>query len=246
MGKYLPTAALLALLPSAALAEWTASGELGVAATRGNSHSENVNTKLAFEHESNDWTHKFGLAAVRARNEVLVDSDGDGELERRSELSANRYQVQASSGYKVNERGTWVGSLRYESDDFAAYAEQATLSLGFGYKLVDNARTVLSTELGPGYRRAEPVDGGTESDLIFRALVDYRQTLTANTALTNLLLVESGESNTSAQNDLGVSVAMNSRLALKTGVQLRYNSEVDPGIGHTDTLMTVNLVYTIK
>ena len=45
--------------------------------------------------------------------------------------------------------------------------------------------------------------------------------------MVNKLLVESGDYNTFAQNDLGVSVAMNSHLALKAGLQARRNSDVD-------------------
>lgn len=234
--------------PAVATAQaWTGTGELGIAVARGNSESENLNTKLALQNESNDWLHKYGLSAVRSQATVERDIDGDGVPERVSELSANRYQFNASSGYKMNPRASWIGALRYENDDFAAYAHQTTFSLGFGYKFVDNERTQLSTEVGPGYRRARPQDGGaTESDVIFRSLVDYKQALTDNTSLINTLLVEAGEDNRFAQNDFGVSVAMNNRFALKAGVQLRYSSEVEPGTKHTDTLTTVNLVYTIQ
>lgn len=241
---------LLAALPFTASAEdegWSGTGEFGLALTRGNSHSENLNAKLALENESDDWLHKYGLTAVRSESEVVGDFDGDGEVERRSELGANRYALNASSGYKMNARASWIGALRYENDDFAAYRDQVTFSIGFGYQLVDTERNELSVELGPGFRRARPQDGGdAENDLIFRSLVDYRYNLTANTALTNTLLVEAGDDNRFAQNDFGIAVAMNDRFALKTGVQVRYNSEVEPGTKNTDTLTTVNLVYSLR
>jgi putative salt-induced outer membrane protein len=241
----------LLLLPFSLLAdELTGTGELGLAVSRGNAEAENFNAKLALVHESDDWTHKFGLSALRARNRIEV-RDEDGGLDRRYELSANRYQLNASSGFKMNERASWIGALRYENDDFAAFEHQTTFSLGFGYKLVDNERTTLQTEIGPGYRRAKrrdegSVDGLTESDVILRGLVDLKQTLTANTTLSNVLLFESGSDNTFAQNDFGVSVAMNSRLALKAGLQLRHNTDVEVGTKRTDTLTTVNLVYSLK
>ena len=62
----------------------------------------------------------------------------------------------------------------------------------------------------------------------------------------NKLLVESGEYNTFAQNDLGVSVTMNSHLALKAGWQARHNSDVAPDRKRTDTLTTMNVVYRFK
>jgi putative salt-induced outer membrane protein len=39
---------------------------------------------------------------------------------------------------------------------------------------------------------------------------------------------------------------MNDRLALKAGWQARHNSDVADGKRKTDTLTTVNLVYTYK
>ena len=62
----------------------------------------------------------------------------------------------------------------------------------------------------------------------------------------NTLLVESGAYNTFAQNDLGISVSMNERLALKAGWQARYNSDVSDDKKKTDTLATMNLVYKFK
>jgi putative CocE/NonD family hydrolase len=52
--------------------------------------------------------------------------------------------------------------------------------------------------------------------------------------------------NTFAQNDLGVSVAMNSHLALKAGLQARHNSEVNTEQKKTDTLTTMNVVYRFR
>jgi len=83
--------------------------------------------------------------------------------------------------------------------------------------------------------------------VITRGQLDLRHQLTDNTEVFNTLLVEAGADNTFAQNDLGLSVAMNERLALKAGVQARHNSEVeDADTKRTDTLTTVNLVYTFR
>jgi putative salt-induced outer membrane protein len=79
-----------------------------------------------------------------------------------------------------------------------------------------------------------------------RGKLEYKQALTGNTQLYNTLLMESGSDNTFAQNDTGVTVAMNEAFALKAGVQLRHNTDVGPGIEKTDTLTTLNLVYDIK
>jgi len=74
-------------------------------------------------------------------------------------------------------------------------------------------------------------------------LADYGWVISESTELSNRLLVESGADNTFAENTLGLTVAINSRMALKAGVSVRHNTDVDPGREKTDTLTTVNLVY---
>ncbi|KAF1686068.1 hypothetical protein B1992_09955 [Pseudoxanthomonas broegbernensis] len=253
----LPASALLAaLLPFAALAQdtpqddgWKGTGELGLAMARGNSRSENLNAKIAFSREDAQWKHAFSAAALRAKGEVNGDFDGDGVAERRYVLSANRYDLGATSAYRFDPRNHTYGSARYERDDFSSYDYQATLTLGYGHRFVDNERTKLVGEIGPGYRRARETETGlVQSSLIGRGLLDFRHQLTANTELFDTLLVESGRDNTFVQNDLGVSVAMNERFALKAGLQARHNTDVDrtAGVERTDTLTTVNLVYNFR
>lgn len=252
MSKTLLAAALLAVLPLAAQAEepvrgWRGTGELGIAAARGNARSESLNGKLEFSNEDDQWKHDYSLSALRAKGEATGDFDGDGVEEESFELNANRYEAAASSAMKVNETSSWLAALRYENDDFAPYEYQTTFAMGYGHDFIENERTTLTTEIGPGYRRAKNASTGeNEGDAIVRGKLEYKQVLTSNTQLYNTLLMESGSDNTFAQNDTGVTVAMNESFALKAGLQLRHNTDVGPGIEKTDTLTTVNLVYDIK
>ncbi len=228
---------------------WTGTGELGFALARGNARSESLNAKLAFGMETEQWKHSWFASALRAKGEVNGDFNGDGIAEERYELNANRYELGASSGYKFDARNYVVGSARYENDDFAPYDYQATVAVGYGRKFIENDRTRLAGEIGPGYRRARSVaTGDVESGVIVRGKLDFAHKLTANTELFNTLLIESGSDNTFAQNDLGVAVAMNEKFALKAGLQARHNTDVDEagGIKKTDTLTTLNLVYSFR
>ena len=45
------------------------------------------------------------------------------------------------------------------------------------------------------------------------------------------------------QNDAGLQVDINKKLALKVGYQLRHNTDAPGGAKKTDQLMTTNLVY---
>jgi putative salt-induced outer membrane protein len=263
MNKALLAAALVTAFPIAAQAaddDWTGSGELGFAASRGNARSENLNAKLQFKKEDDTWKNNLYLTALRSRGEVktTVVVDGVPTTHSSFDLTANRYEAGASVGYKLDEKSYVVGALRYEDDDFSAYDYQSVLSIGYGYTLIKNQRTELSVEVGPGYKRYRPVDFVTSvgdppvavtvhpdshGELVGRGLIAFRHQLTANTAFENTLLAEAGSDNTFLQNDASLAVNMSKAFALKLGYQVRHNSDVGPGVTRTDQLLTTNLVY---
>ncbi|MET0809218.1 MAG: DUF481 domain-containing protein [Pseudoxanthomonas sp.] len=225
---------------------WSGGGELGFAATRGNSTSESLNGRLQLQYAQGGWIHSMDLFGLRSSAQYRVHAE-DGTMTRERKTTANRYTAGAGSALKLGDHRQFTTALRYERDDFASYSSQATASVGYGARVMDGERTRLDVQIGPGVRRAHNVEEGrTEAGLIGRGLVGLKFGLTDNTELENTLLVESGTSNTFAQNELGLSVAMNSNLALKAGLQARRNSEVNSQQKKTDTLTTMNVVYRFK
>ena len=226
---------------------WTGTGELGMAMARGNTHSESLNTRFVFQRETAHRKHQVRASGLRTRSEVTAVYEEGGEPETRAQITANRFDMGASTSIKFDPRRYLVGAVRYENDDFSSYDYQGTASLGYGHHFIRNDTTTLLTEIGPGYRRADTRSGGVENGPLLRGLFDFSTRLTDTTTLVNTLLVEAGDDNTYAQNDFGVSVAMNASLALKAGFQARHNTEAsDADISRTDRLTTVNLVYTFR
>lgn len=221
-------------------------GELGFAAASGNSTTESFNGRLDLSYTDGAWRHSGSLFGLHSRSEYNKRL-ADGSIERDRRTTANRYTVNANTAYMMDARGTINTALRHEEDDFGTYSRQQSLSLSYGNRVIDSERAHLDLQVGPGYRRAyDTLEGRNETSLIGRGLIDLRYSLTENTEIVNKLLVESGDYNTFAQNDLGVSVTMNSHLALKAGWQARHNSDVAPDIKKTDTLTTMNVVYKFK
>jgi putative salt-induced outer membrane protein len=262
--KMLIPLALLAALPLSALADdgWSGAGELGFAASRGNAKSENLNAKLTFKKEDDQWKDNFYLTALRSKGETTVATLVDGQITNVSKYNttANRYEAGASAGYKLDERSYIVGALRYENDDFSPYEYQAVASIGYGYTLLKNTTDELSAEIGPGYKRYQPIDVlgpdtvgdpplpvlhkyDSQGEVVGRGLIAYKHNFSENTSFVDTLLIEAGGDNTFMQNDAGLAVAINKSFALKVGYQVRNNSDVSPGTKKTDQLVTTNLVY---
>jgi len=251
---------LALLLPCIALAQsknvaeadelvtpWSgSSGEVGVAATRGNSSTESFNARLGLQYARNAWNHRLDLFGLRS-SARYTNTDDAGNTTQMRQSTANRYSISAGSAWQMGEHRQLNTSIRYEHDSFANFDSLYIVGITYGTRLVNNERFIFDSQFGPGARRAHDAQTGRyQSELIARGVFDLKWHLTDNTDLVNTLLVESGSSNTFAQNDLGILVAMNKHLALKAGWQARYNSDVDEGRRSTDTLATMNVVYRFK
>jgi putative salt-induced outer membrane protein len=278
MNKKLLPLALCTLFPLVAFADdkpadkpadpangdWAGSGDAGFAASRGNSKSENLNAKLQFKREDETWKDAFYLTALRSKGEVNTQTIDNGTNpptivnSSKYELNSNRYEGGASVGYKLDERSYIVGALRYENDDFSPFQYQAVASIGYGYTALKNESNELSFEVGPGYKRYQPidvlgpeiVDGAplrhtfdSQGEVVGRGLIAYKHQFNSSTSFVDTLLTEAGSDNTFMQNDAGVQVDMSKKLALKIGYQVRHNSDVAVGTKENDQLMTTNLVY---
>jgi len=226
---------------------WSGSGgELGFASAHGNSTTESFNGRLKLRYTDDDWVHSMDLFGLRSSAQYTETSD-DGTTKRRRQTTANRYTGSAGSALQLGEHRQITATVRYERDDFATYDRLGTFGLGYGTRLIDGERVTLDTQIGPGVRRTHNSETDeNRTGLIGRGLFDFKFGITDNTELVNTLLVESGSYNTFAQNDFGVSVNMNQHFALKAGWQARYNSDVAEEKRKTDTLSTMNVVYSFK
>ena len=143
---------------------------------------------------------------------------------------------------------TGEATVRAEDGKQAVYRQ-----VGGAYVAPPGVRSTLTALSGGGYRLTQPdgttatqtvkVRQDTVSEAVGRGLINYKYRLTDNTAVEDTLLIEAGSDNKYYQNDIGLSVSMTRKMALKLGYQVRYNSDVQPGTENTDTLLTTNLVY---
>lgn len=236
------------------------SGELGLAASSGNTHTQNVNAKVVVKYNDDRWKNEAYLSALRSQNDVKVtvtDTSTDPPTQVSStkfKLTANRYEGGASAGYKLDDRSYAVGAVRVEHDEFSPFKQQSIATLGYGYQVLKNPRDELAFEVGAGYKSTEPtaasaasnplhVSAASQNGAAARGKFEFKHSFNATTSLSNTALVESSSGNTFVQNDTGLQVKMTDKIGLKAAYEVRYNSDVLPGFKSTDQLLTTNLVY---
>ncbi len=261
-----PVALLLALslpawadgAPAAATPDkqgWSGSGQLGLAATTGNTRSQNLNAGLDLKFTGGNWIYHFDGSALRSRGVVSVSLPGPNGTPinvNQYRVTANRYTLGGSAALVLNPENRLVSTMRYDHDNFSAYRYQAAIAVSWGHVLIKNASTDLDFELGPGLKRYR-IEGANANHTaaIARGAINYSQQLTANTRIENHLLIEAASFDTFAEDTTSLVVQMNKRLALKVGYQIRHNTKLNNvlllnpygGVAKTDTLLTTNLVY---
>lgn len=226
--KFLWAGALL--LTASVQADFAGTGELGLVVNRGNSETEAANARLELLWNTEQWENEATAVGVYASDSGTT--------------SANRFTLANTLNYNLSERSYIGGALRYDRDKFSSFRYQSSVAASYGYRVWMGEPHSLTIEAGPGYQFNEiRATGRKENQAIARALLDYRWQISESTELTNRLLVESGSENTFLENSLALTVAINSRVALGSGVTVRHNTDVQPGSEKTDTLTTLSLAY---
>lgn len=215
--------------PIAAAKDWSGQGKLGIVIARGNTNTDTTNMELKFTRESDKWRHGMGLNALRTSKD--------------NEAIAERYVLDGKSDSKLSTVSYIFGALRYENDKFTGFDYQASLSLGYGRKLINTGIHHLDAEIGAGLRSSEEKNAEEKTDPIVRGLLNYTWKFSNTSAFLNKFLLESGTGNTFVQNEAILTTSVNKSISLHTGITVRHNSAVPAGRKKTDTLTTISLVY---
>ncbi len=218
------------LMAGSVQAEFSGTGEFGLVVNRGNSDSEAANARLEMLWKGEIWENEASAVGVYARDSGTT--------------SANRFTLANTLKRNLSDRTYLGGSLRYDRDKFSSYRYQASVAGTYGYRVLTGDVHFLTLEAGPGYQFNEiRSTDETENQVILRARASYEWVISESTSLSNKLLIESGSKNTFAENALALTVAVNDRISLGSGVTVRHNTDVEPGTEKTDTLTTLTLAY---
>lgn len=224
--------ALALVLASSAHADpWKGKGEAGIVSSSGNTDSQSFNLKLGMTKVQDLWKHALDMSYLQTSANGVTD--------------ANRFVGTWQSNYNFRARTFAFGAARYDHDEFGGFLYQASISGGLGYKFIDTDTVKFSGQAGVGYRKLEEnVTHDTSSGAVFVGGLNYEWAITTTTKLTDKFTVESGSDNTLLTNFVGVEVKMSDKLGLAAGYDVTQNTKPPPGKKKTDTVTTLNLVYS--
>ena len=102
------------------LYQWYGERSLGFNRSTGNSSVQNLLGKLRFQRDGRQWDSDIKLEAIV--------SSSNGEKTRQTA------SLEAQAGYRFSEHSYTFTNIRYVDDRFGAFASQASLSTGVGWK----------------------------------------------------------------------------------------------------------------
>jgi putative salt-induced outer membrane protein len=243
------TAAAGAKAQAAGTAAWAAQAQLGLIVTSGNTTTKSGNASFDAAHQVGLWTLGGGFGALYAST---------GPYSTQQDTNAH---LQADLA--LSKRTFWFSTARWDRNLFTGFAYQESIASGAGFKFIETPATLLAAELGVGYRIEKPetlttgsagdvtsrtrIPGSLDREAVLQSGLNYSYSITQSTKLVNALLVQYGSSDTTTTDNLSLQVKVDATLSLAVGMQLVNNTSPPPGSAkHTDTVVTVNLVYALK
>jgi putative salt-induced outer membrane protein len=208
---------------------WSGDAELGFIKTTGNTQTETFVLKANVIYTLNKWRHIV-------RGEALRNAEGNDIV------TAEKYFLSGKSEYTFRNRSYVFGLITYDDDRFSGFDYVVTGILGYGRVVMKRDNLKLNLEVGAGGRQSEPEIGETNNEGVIRGAGDFEWKISKNATFVQELSTDVGQDKSINRSLTSLTTKINSYLSSRIAYQVRYTSEVPPGIEKTDTELTFTLV----
>lgn len=236
--------------------EYTMSAELGFLFKSGNTKSGDIKAGFNLKHEKEQWLSTFAINAIAKKLEKKDETTGKKDFV----TTDNKWDIAAQTNYALEADGKnyLYGSASYQQDKFSNFANQSSLSVGWGRKWHETKTSSFFADIGPGVTydversvAATPttsfIPEESNTNMIIRAqalytnqindFVEFKQQLIAKQA------VESSN-NSSYRSETSLTTKLIESLQFKFALRVDYDTEVAPEFENTNTETSVTLVYS--
>ena len=210
---------------------WSGNVSLTFISNNGNAKSQNIGFNTRVVREGVMWRNTFKL-------ESLNESTGD-------ERTAENYFISLKADRKLSEIDYVFGLLAHEDDDFSGYEYQASLSAGYGRKLINSDVYKLEMEVGPGFRRSLlEADGSIEREGTLRGAANFDWIINDTSSFREEVSVDVGEESTISKSISKYRTQLNGRLSLSVSYEVKHASNVPSGTNKSDSTTLIALDYS--
>ena len=211
-----------------------ASAQFSFLDTRGNAESQSLGAGGDLIWRPAAWTHTAKV--------VFARTESDGEVSARSLASLFRASRALDTNLSV------YGQYDFLRDVFAGVQQRHVLEAGASYLAVETAPHRLRLDAAAGYLYEEQVADHFDSMTLSLAAL-YRLAMSSTIELTyepRFLLPLADSDAWKFDQNVALTVGINTILSLKVAHTLRYSADPPEGFDTTDTIMAVSLVAKVR
>lgn len=234
---------------------FTASAQLGLLYLTGNTRSADIKTGIDLRFERSLWRSFFIFDLLVKKTEQEQEQTNDKQLEttdqKWSVLSQTNYTLDAANQNYV------YGSAFYEENRFSGFDSQASMSVGWGRRWLENKQSSFDADIGPGFKRdilqltpeqiSQELDNEVQDTLILQAQALYIRKLNEHIEFKQLLVVkhaiERGQ-NSIYKAESSITSRLIDSLQLKLNFIVDYNSKVEEDKANLNTETSAVLIYS--
>lgn len=242
MNKNLLTIALCSALTTALPAHandeqpsWEATAGLGISLTSGNTDTTSVTTNVQVIQYLEFWEMLYKFDGIKQEN------DGESTADNKNYAVKGQYQLEDETAF------LFVEGKRKE-DEFGPFSENNTISIGYGQQLYQSEDLLIKADIGPGYTSYEFNETGeNDSSSIVHLAGNLRWNISETADFTQSLIFDqqlSDDKNLLVVSQSTLGARINGALKMTLDVKITNNSDVQEDKKKTDTITSVNLVYS--
>jgi len=229
---------------------FTSSAEFGLLYKTGNTNSSDIKVGLDIYFEDGRWLSLLNVDLLLKKTDQKNTDTGDLEFV----TTDQKWSIASQTNYRLGkeEKNYVYGNIWFEESKFNSFANQRSVSSGWGHHWYKDEKSSLWGDVGPGYKRdtfraTETELEKTERSWIVQVQVLYLKKLGSNVEFKQYLSAKKAvkkNKNSLYKAESTITTTLISTLQLKFTYTLDYNTEVEEEKENMDTQAAVTLVYT--
>ncbi len=208
---------------------WDGEAELNFLRSSGNTRQESLGLGGKLKRDADKFHHMITGFFDLNKNTGIKDKQ--------------RWGLSYKLDYDFSEKLYVTGFAGYENDQFGAFRERITASLGIGYPIISNDSYSWKVEGGPSVLFTKDLPGdGYSGDFNAFANSIFDWTINDRSNFTNTTVLYFG-SKSVIESKTALKVKINGALSSKLSYDILYDRDAPPGRKKTDTIARAGLLY---
>lgn len=209
--------------------------ELGVTLTTGNTETTSVKARVDINHDLGNWENQYLF-------ETLYKKDT-------GKVISKRYLSRLQGNYQLSYFNYIFVTVKHEVDPFTGFSSSSTMASGYGHKFINDDKTQLNIEIGPGYKfkrldNESAAEAGYDTDdtWIAHGVINFETKISNSAKFEQMFIAEYGDV-FEGRSETSITANIIGALAMKFSVVVRYNNSPLDNKESTDTETNMTLLY---